>query len=157
MAKSVVLSPRNTPHCLGRQLKVPRMCLIQESNVQAIEIIRNFGYEMGCPEEYISQACRLASGFSDVVVVLERLLSIRLAPGKTFDSFVSSNSTLKCIDELLQAASTGTRTIATTTVVNAFSFQPDYNKPAKDLRCEEVLAQFLQVKKPQVIIHCDNI
>lgn len=40
-------------------------------------------------------------------------------------------------------------------IVDALSLQPEKNAEA-DLRCEGILARFLQVKRPHVIIHCTN-
>ncbi|KAL3491675.1 hypothetical protein BJX62DRAFT_236938 [Aspergillus germanicus] len=145
------------PECLKRLPVVPPMCLFKEGDSQAIQVLRKFGTELGCPNDEITQACNLASGFSDVVVILQRPLEENLHPyNQPFDKFVSSNPTLKVVDELLRFASAGARSIYTTTVINAFPFQKDKKDAEADRRCEEVIAKFLQIKRPRIIIQCVN-
>jgi hypothetical protein len=133
------------------------MCLLKEGDSQAIQVLRDFGTKLGCPNDEIRQACNLASGFSDIVVILQRPLREQdHSYNQTFDKFVSRNPTLTVINELLQFASAGARSIEATTVVNAFSFQKNQNNAEADHQCEEFLAQFLQIKQPRIIIQCVN-
>ncbi|KAL4880628.1 hypothetical protein BJY04DRAFT_72297 [Aspergillus karnatakaensis] len=145
------------PGCLKRLPRAPPRCLPEERDVKAIQVLREFGSELGCSADEIRQACDLASGFSDIVVVLERPLRDEHHPyNQSFEHFVDSNPTLRHIDELLQFASAGARSIKTTTVVNAFPFQKYENNAGMDRRCEPILAKFLQTKRPRVVLQCVN-
>jgi hypothetical protein len=151
-----VYLPQVMPRCLRQMTQSPPVCLLQDGDFQAIQILRVHGQELGSPSHSITQASNLASGLSDVVVILERPRNVNShPPNQSFDGFVNGCDSLKVVDELLRFASRGTRNIGTVTVINAFSLQPEKNAEA-DLRCEEILMRFLQAKRPQVIIHCTN-
>jgi hypothetical protein len=135
----------------------PPLCLVQQKDFEAIEILKKHGKDLGCSSHYINQASNLASGLSDIIVILERPRSEKShPPNQSFGDFVKSCDTLKAVDELLCFASRRTRDIGTVTVVDAFSFQAEKNNSTANLRCEETFLQFLQMKRPQVIIHCTN-
>ncbi|CAP79854.1 hypothetical protein PCH_Pc12g02270 [Penicillium rubens Wisconsin 54-1255] len=149
--------PQVIPRCLREMTQSPPLCLHQQKDIQAIQILREHGQESGCSYHSTTQAIDLASGLSDVIVILERpRTEISHSPNQSYADFVNGCHTLKAVDELLRFASRGTRDIGTVTVVNAFSLQPDKNALKADLRCEEILAQFIQMKRPQIIIHCTN-
>lgn len=149
--------PKVVPRCLEQLAQTPPMCLLQERDIQALQVLREHGRELGVSVHGITQACNLASGLSDVVVILERPRKDGShPPDQGFDGFVNACRTLKIVDELLRFASRGTRNIGTVTVVNAFSFQPVKEDIDADRRREEILARFLQAKRPRVIIHCSN-
>jgi hypothetical protein len=134
----------------------PPVCPLQDGDFQGIQILREHGQESGSSSHSITQVSNLASGVSDVIVILERPRIVEShSPNQSFDGFVNGCATLQAVDELLRFASRGTRDISTVTVINAFSLQPVKNAEA-DLKCEELLARFLQMKRPQVIIHCTN-
>ncbi|KZN84578.1 hypothetical protein EN45_087190 [Penicillium chrysogenum] len=112
----------------------PPLCLHQQKDIQAIQILREHGQESGCSYHSTTQAIDLASGLSDVIVILERpRTEISHSPNQSYADFVNGCHTLKAVDELLRFASRGTRDIGTVTVVNAFSLQPDKNALKADL------------------------
>ncbi|KAF9882570.1 hypothetical protein FE257_006858 [Aspergillus nanangensis] len=151
--------PNVIPRCLKELPQVPPMCPLRTGDLQAIQIVTEHGRGLGRSVPEISQVHNLASGLSDIVVILERPREEKSHnPDQSFENFVDACDTLKAVDELLRFSSRGARNISTVTVINAFAFQ--YAKEKNDieasLNCEEVLARFLLEKKPQVIIHCLN-
>lgn len=149
--------PSVLPRCLKDLAQEPPMCSIQEKDFQAIQALREYGRSLGCSDGSIKQACDLASGTSDLVIILERPRSEQSHPtNQSFEDFVTGCDTLKAVDELIRFATRGTRNICTVTVIDAFSFQPDKKDTAANLKCEEFLCKFLKIKKPSVILHCLN-
>ena len=60
------------PHCTQDLLQEPPICFPVEEDIKTLQLLRDFGEEFGCPTAEIEQACNLASGTSDLVVILER-------------------------------------------------------------------------------------
>ena len=58
------------------------------------------------------------------------------------------------MDDLIQFATNGARSIHTVTVLDAFSFKPDDESPIPDERCHQLLADIIRAKKPKVVIRC---
>lgn len=144
------------PRCLTWLPQTPPMCIPCQGDLQTIQILKEFGDERQRCKDEITQACNLASGSSDIVVILERP---RWHESHNFDvsfgEFVESSPTLRAIDQLIRLGSNGARSIHTVTVLNAFSYQP--SKYWEDTsRYQQTLKQLLQTKKPKVIIHCHN-
>jgi hypothetical protein len=154
-ADEAIYLPRVIPRCLRQITQIPPISVIHERDIEAIQILEEHGQKSGSSALSITQACNLASGTSDVIVILERPRNNKShPPNESFNEFVNKSATLKAVDELLRFATRGAQSIATGTVVNAFSLQPDENNASADLKCEDTLAQILKVKRPQVIIHC---
>lgn len=132
--------------------KRPPVCVPTMGDAMAVELLRGYGNGRGINEKEVAQACSLAAGLSDIVVLLER------PRAKTynvdFDEFVKDSKTLRAVDDLVRFASKGARSIHTVTVVDAFSFQEDKSYTKFDQECHMLLAQFLQAKKPKVVIRC---
>lgn len=103
----------------------------------------------------IAKACDLASGFSDIVIILTRPRETHKFDG-SFTEFVKGCKTLQAVDELIRFATKGARSIHTVTVVDMFSFQPDENDTPIDERCHSILAQILKAKKPRVVLCCHS-
>lgn len=145
------------PQSLRRLAFTPPVCLPTQGDLQAIEILKDFGKELCRPEDEITQACNLASGFSDIVVILERPLRRSYHRFNVdFAQFVETSKTLQAVDELICFATKGARSIHTVTVLNAFSYQPDKNRTIDDEKCHYVLAKILKAKKPRVVLRCHN-
>jgi hypothetical protein len=126
-------------------------------DLQTVQILRDFGQELNRPKDEIAQACKLATGLSDIVVILDRPPPrLYQAFGASFGKFVQSYQPLAGVDELLRLGSNSARSIHSVTVLYAYSYQPVTGDLELDRRCEEVLARLLQVKRPKVIIHCRN-
>jgi len=141
------------PRCLQTLTCAPPVCSSSLGDKVALELLRDFGKKFSRPTHEIVQACNLASGPSDLVIILQR-------PSKSqnyslsFEQFVRSCKTLQAVDALIRLATNDSRSIDTVTVLDAFSYKPTENCDIPDERCHELLAQILRVKKPKVILRC---
>ncbi|SPJ74785.1 uncharacterized protein FTOL_04516 [Fusarium torulosum] len=125
------------------------VCWATEGDIRAVELLRDFGSDRGMEA---MQACNLATGYSDVIILLER------PRAKTYDiafeKFVQNSDTLRAVDELIRFATKGTRSIYTVTVLDAFSFQEIRESTVNNKECHQLLGKILRVKKPRVVIRC---
>jgi hypothetical protein len=140
-------------------VQAPPICFPTHGDQETIQILEDFGKSLKREDDEINQACNLATGFSDIVIILERPRDRRWHKFNVpFEQFVQDCRTLTAVDELIRFASKGARSIYTVTVLNAFSYQPYKNNKEQDRRCHEALAQMLRAKKPRVVIrcHCDE-
>lgn len=113
------------PQCLQQSLETPPICMACQKDLDTIQVLRDVGNERQHPEHEIIQATNLASGLSDIVVILPRPRSDENHRFDVdFNDFVQRCETLKVVDELIRFASNGTRSIHTVTVLNACSYQP---------------------------------
>lgn len=62
------------PESVRELLEEPLHVCIQQKDVGILHLIRSFGREHRMPEFEIERACDLASGLSDIVILLERPL-----------------------------------------------------------------------------------
>lgn len=143
------------PRCVQGLVREPPVCFSSEPDIQAVKLIRNFGEEFGRPRDEIDQACSLASGQSDLVILLERPHISQTYHG-TFGEFVRRCETLKRVDELIRFSSKGARSIHTVTVLDAFSFKPQDSTPIPPERCHQLIEEILKLKKPKVVLCCWN-
>lgn len=121
----------------------------------SLQALIDFGREFNVPCDEIDQACNLASGPSDVVIVLERPRARTFHEYKhPFQKFVASCKTLWAVDELIRFATNGVRSIHTVAVLDAFFFKPNEESRIPDERCHQLLAEMLRAKKPKVVIRC---
>ncbi|KAF4953063.1 hypothetical protein FSARC_12479 [Fusarium sarcochroum] len=126
------------PRCVQQLISEPPVCLSNEQDIKA--------------------ACRLASGPSDVVILLERPHESQTYHG-TFGEFVKRCKTLKSVDKLIRFSSKGARNIHTVTVLDAFSFKPKNREDSRRIpseRCHQLIEQILKLKKPKVVLCCWN-
>lgn len=132
----------------------PPVVLRNTNDHEVLELLKRFGRRLHRPEDEIEQACNLASGPADLVVILERP-----APNQnysvSFEQFVNDCKTLKAVDDLIKFATRGARNIYTVTVLDAFSFKP-LKKQAEpsDKECQDLLAEVILLKKPRVLLCC---
>jgi hypothetical protein len=143
------------PRCVQQLISEPPVCLSNEQDIKAVNLIRNFGNEFGRRRDEIDQACSLASGPSDMVILLERPHKSQTYQG-TFGDFVKRCETLKRVDELIRFSSKGARSIHTVTVLDTFSFKPEDSTPIPPERCHQLIEEILKVKKPKVVLCCWN-
>jgi hypothetical protein len=142
------------PKCIQTLPRTPPVRLPSLGDILSLKLLGNFGEEFRRPEDEIEKACNLASGPSDIMIILERPGPSHKY-GNTFQKFVDDCPTLWAVDELIQFATNRARSIHTVTVLDAFSYKPD--KAATDIpdeRCHQLLAQIIQIKKPMVIVRC---
>ena len=124
-------------------------------DLSALQALKDFGREFNVPCDEIDQACNLASGPSDIVVILQRPRPRTFHKyGHPFPQFVSCCRTLWAIDEPIRFATNGARSIYNVTVLDAFSFKPDDKSHIPDERCHQLLAEILRAKEPKVVIRC---
>ncbi|EWY79977.1 hypothetical protein FOYG_16917 [Fusarium oxysporum NRRL 32931] len=76
------------PRCVQKLIFEPPVCLPNVQGIQAPNLVRNFGKAFGRRRHEIEQACNLASGQSDLVILLERPHKSQTYCG-TFGEFVS--------------------------------------------------------------------
>ncbi|CZR49893.1 uncharacterized protein FPRO_16099 [Fusarium proliferatum ET1] len=139
------------PRCVQKLIFEPPVCLLNVQDIKAVNLIRKFGDEFGRRRDEIDQACSLASGPSDVVILLERPHESQTYHG-TFGEFVKRCKTLKSVDELIRFSSKGARSIHTATVLDAFSFKPRDSTPIPSERCHQLIEEILKLKKPKVVL-----
>lgn len=131
------------------------MCLPSRGDEETTEILRSLGSNFNSKSDEVTQACNLAAGSSDIVIILERPLDAQKHRfNVSFGQFVRSSKTLSAVDELIRFATQGARSIYNVTVLNAFSYQPGKDLTERDRECHEALARILQRKKPKVILRC---
>ncbi|PCD21791.1 hypothetical protein AU210_015594 [Fusarium oxysporum f. sp. radicis-cucumerinum] len=143
------------PRCVQKLIFEPPVRLSNVQDIKAVNLIRNFGNEFGRRRDEIDQACCLASGPSDIVILLERPHESQTYHG-TFGEFVQRCKTLKSVDELIRFSSKGARSIHTVTVLDAFSFKPQDSTPIPSERCHQLIEEILKRKKPKVVLCCWN-
>lgn len=132
----------------------PPVCKPKEEDSKILDLIREFGSRFDRSNDEIAQACNLACGLSDLVVILERPYR-KHDYTVSFDQFVRDCETLVRVDELIKFSSKGTRSIHTVTVLDAFSFKPDREQSQPpDGACHELIEKILKIKRPQVVLCC---
>ncbi|KAJ9419476.1 hypothetical protein QL093DRAFT_2565542 [Fusarium oxysporum] len=143
------------PRCVRKLIFEPTVCLPNVQDIKAVNLIRNFGKEFGRWRDEIEQVCNLASGQSDLVILLERPHKSQTYR-RTFGDFVKRCETLKRVDELIRFSSKGARSIHTVTVLDAFSFKPEDSTRIPSERCHQLIEEILKLKKPKVVLCCWN-
>jgi hypothetical protein len=143
------------PLCVQVLPRTPPVSFHHLGDLTSLQALIDFGKEFDIPCNEIDHACNLASGPSDVVVILERPKT----PGShdyglPFPQFVYCCKTLWAVDELIRFATNGARSIHTVTVLDAFSFKPKGESHIPDERCHQLLGEILRAKRPKVIIRC---
>lgn len=140
------------PQCVQARPRPPPVCLPSQGDVLAINLLTKFGHDLRTDKNEINQACNLAAGLSDVVIIIERPHNGNY--NTSFDKLVEDCMSLRAVDDLIRFASKGARSIHTVTVLDAFSYQPLKDVTTFDGRCHQLLADMLKVKKPKVVIRC---
>ncbi|KAJ4175817.1 hypothetical protein NW767_015660 [Fusarium falciforme] len=143
------------PRCVQNLVLEPPVCWPREEDIRVLNLIQGFGKEFARPKNEIEQTCSLASGPSDLVIILERPYKEQTYDG-TFGEFVKRCETLKRVDELISFSSKGARSIHTVTVLDAFSFKPQQATPIPSERCHQLIEEILKLKKPKVVLCCWN-
>ena len=135
--------------------RTPPASFHHPGDLTSLQALKDFGKEFDVSCDEIDQACNLASGPADIVVILMRPKTRRSHNyGQPFPQFVSCCKTLWAVDDLIRFATNGARSIHTVTVLDAFSFKPDDKSHIPDERCHQLLADIIRAKKPKVVIRC---
>src|SRR5277367_1797682 len=98
------------PRCLQRLPCTPPVCFSTMGDLMALELLSDFGKEFTRSTDEIAQACNLASGPSDLIIILERPNKLHKY-GLRFQQFVDQCPTLWAVDELIRLATNGPRSI----------------------------------------------
>lgn len=142
------------PRCIRNLVEVSPVPVYHPSDKDVLDLITGFGRNYCANENEIQQACDLAAGYSDLVVILQRP-----APhhdySVDFEKFVADCPTLDAVDDLIRFATKGKRSIQTVSVFDVYSFKPglDDERPS-DEDCYSLLEKILKAKKPKVVICC---
>lgn len=146
----------NTPiaQCMQRTIRVPPVRLGTNSDFAVLQLLRHLGRRSGVSEPEIRQACDLASGPNDILILLERPHQSQDYE-QPFEVFVNTCPTLKGLDDLIRLATRGSRSIYTVSVLDAFSLKPtnDGKRPS-DADCHTFIEQAIYLKRPRVILCC---
>ena len=135
--------------------RTPPASFHRPCDLASIQALKDFGKDFNVPCDEIDQACNLASGPADIVVILKRPKTRTSHNyGHPLPQFVSCCKTLWAVDELIRFATNGARSIHSVTVLDAFSFKPDHKSHIPDERCHQLLADIIRAKKPNVVIRC---
>lgn len=144
------------PRSIQALPRTPPVSFHHQGDLSSLEALKDFGKEFDIPCDEIDQACNLASGPADIVVILERPKERSSHNyGHPFPQFVTCCKTLWAVDEVIQFATNGARSIHTVTVLDAFSFKPkNCRSHIPDERCHRLLADIMRAKNPKVVIRC---
>lgn len=141
------------PTCVQELLLEPPICFPRVEDAEILGYIERFGRELGRPEDEIKQVCSLASGPSDLIIILERPHE-KQKYNVAFNQLIRECPTLKAVDELIRFSSKGARSIHTVTVLDAFPFTPDRRDLETAKHCHELIEKILRLKKPSVVVCC---
>ncbi|KAK8060598.1 hypothetical protein PG996_010528 [Apiospora saccharicola] len=144
------------PGCLREHVRSPPFRPLIRGDCITLDLVTEFGERFKRPAKEIKKACMLASGYWDLIVILERPRKDQ-DYDKSFNEFVEECPTLKAVDELIKFASNGSRSIHNVTVLDAFSFSPA--KPSEPgalptMCCHELVGKVIKAKTPKVVICC---
>ena len=135
--------------------RTPPVSFHHLGDLSSLQALKDFGKEFKVHCDEIDQACNLASGPGDIVVILERPKTRASHEyGHPFPKFVGRCRSLWAVDELIRFATNGARSIHTVTVLDAFTYKPDNKSHIPDERCHQLLEDILRAKKPRVVIRC---
>lgn len=141
------------PKSLAPLPQQPPVCRFTTNDQISLDSIQEFGKEFGCPENEIKQALNLASGPSDIIIILQRP-AFNHDYSVSFEKFVQDCETLNAVDKLIRFATKGTRSIHTVTILDAFMFKPKWKVGIPDERCHQLLADVIDLKSPRLILRC---
>ncbi|KFY19383.1 hypothetical protein V493_07984 [Pseudogymnoascus sp. VKM F-4281 (FW-2241)] len=140
------------PLCIRRLVKEPPVPVSRPGDEDVLNMIRKFGEKYDRHENEIRQACYLADGYSDIVVILKQ-------PARNHDysvdskKFVAYCPTLNAVDKFIQFATNKTRSIENVSVFDSLSFRPnDDNGTPPDDECYLLVENMLKAKRPKVVI-----
>ncbi len=118
------------------------------------EVIQDFGHQHRKSAEEIEKACRLADGFDDLVILLERPASDHNYVDP-FESFVRDSPVLHGVNEVVSFVTHGSRSIHDTCVLDAFLFRPrNVGDGPTENECHDIIHKLLCIKRPDVVLAC---
>lgn len=140
--------------CMQALPSAPPIALGNTNDHEVLEILERFGRRLHRPKKEIEQACNLALGPADLVVILERP-----APKQnysvSFEQFVTDCKILKAVNDLIKFATRDARSIYIVTVLNAFSFKPFKDQAVLfDEECQNLIAKVIGLKRSRMLLCC---
>ena len=96
------------PKSVRRMLTAPPVCLSKVEDLHILDLIKELGQEFDCCQDEIRQTLNLASGPSDLIIILERPLD---SPNYTLttEEFIRKSPTLNAVDELIKFSHSETK------------------------------------------------
>ena len=130
---------------------VPPVALGNDNDHNAVQLIRSFRENLMKPQSMIQHACNLASGPSDIVIILERMFEDPYYERKE----IAQSPTLRAVDDMIRRSTKGTRNLWTVSVLDAYTFKPGKTTISPtDEACHQMIWEVLNLKKPRVILTC---
>jgi hypothetical protein len=141
------------PLCM-KQMIQQRPLPKYENDTDDIEsIIRGLCERYKLAEPEVEKFIALASGYNDVLILLERP-SMDHDYGVDLKTFVERSPVLQGVDELIKTATRGSRSIVDTVVLDVISFKSKGRSYPTDEECYEITEQMIRKKTSQVILVC---
>lgn len=150
--------------CAGIPIPQQIIALRSEQRVSSLEeqgcdaavrqTIQSFAAKYDIGEDEVEKAYYLATGYNDVIILLER-------PARDHDytvgndDFVKASPVLRCLDETIRFSTSGIRNIGNTRILDAFAFKPKGQKcPISDYLCHGLARSLLELIKPDHVLGC---
>jgi hypothetical protein len=141
------------PFCMKQMIQqrpLPRY----ENDAEDIEsIIWDLCERHKVAEPEVEKFIALASGYDDVLILLERP-SMDHDYDDDLETFIERSPVLQGVGELIKTATRGSRSILDTVVLDVFSFKPKGRSYPTDEECYEITEQMIRKNTPQVVLGC---
>jgi hypothetical protein len=118
------------------------------------QTIQSFAAKYDIGEDEAQKARYLATGYNDVIILLQR-------PAKDHDytvsneDFVKASPVLRCLEETIRFTTNGARNIGNTRILDAFTFKPKGTKrPISDNVCHDFAQSLIELIRPDHILGC---
>ncbi|OBT38976.1 hypothetical protein VE00_10738 [Pseudogymnoascus sp. WSF 3629] len=142
------------PRCIRELVTAPPVPISHPGDGDVLDLLKEFGRKYNRDINEIRQACNLATGYSDLVVILQRPAP-RHDYSVDFEKFVADCPTLDAVNKLIKYTTGGTRSIEMVSVFDAYSFKPGVKtmSPSDD-ECHLLLVKMLKAKGPKAVLCC---
>jgi len=141
------------PMCMKQMTQQRPLPRYENDTADLESIIRGLCERHKIAEPEVAKSIALASGYGDVLILLERP-SMDHDYDDDLETFVERSPVLQGVDELIKTATRGSRSIFDTVVLNVFPFKPKGRSYPSDEECYEVTEQIIRKKKPRAVLGC---
>lgn len=140
--------------CMQALSSASPIALRNTNDHEILEILKRFERRLHRSRKEIEQACNLALGSTDLVVILERP-----APKQnysvSFEQFVIDCKILKAVNDLIKFATKNARSIYIVIVLNVFSFKSFKDQVVLfDEECQNLIAKIIELKRSRMLLCC---
>lgn len=133
--------------------KGPRIVMMSDNDKKAEQLIRDFCNDRSVSDSQIEHMCKLASGPSGIVIIVNTNGATKSAGD--FTAIVSQSPVLQRVDELISFATEYTLSIADVSILDVSGFsQSEEPAEGKNLEWHALLRDILMLKKPKVVLTC---